>query len=91
MGVDGPGRHRSNPIGAAKVTEKDVDDLAADLEVRVRRDTRGAWSMWWVVSPEGSRWTLGETNRLAVASLRRYDADGDWPWLREGAGITPRP
>lgn len=74
MGQDWGGRRKANPEDAPKITRKQVEKYAESIGAKISRDGRG---MWFAESVDGTWYTLGLTNYLALKNMQ-----SDWYWKR---------
>jgi hypothetical protein len=85
MGQDWGGRRKVNPENCPKVTNKEVEAKAKELNLTIqlgdfsRIDHEFMYSpqgMWWYQNPMDKRWyTIGMTNYLALCFLQQIEVN----------------
>jgi hypothetical protein len=74
MGQDWGGRKRLNPENCAKITYKDVLEIAKQLSIEIKRGSYSRYDnnfiaskrgTWWIMKNDGDWMTIGDTNYLA--------------------------
>ena len=73
MGRDWGGRRKLNPDNAPRVTRNQVLDFAATHGLKVKRDGNSSWLHF----RNGTWYSCGMTNYLALRRLERYVSDGE--------------
>ena len=68
---DWGGRRKANPDNAPRVTRQEVIDLANNCDIEIKRAGLGIWFF----KSEGTWYTLGQTNYLALRQLRQLIID----------------
>jgi hypothetical protein len=69
MGQDWGGRRAANPSDAPRITREQVEQYAQSIGVEIEREGKGMW--WFINKDNGKRYTLGQTNYLALEYLKQ--------------------